>query len=314
MIAYISHRVLGMIPVLFLVSLGTFLAIRVLPGDLATAKLGDNANPEDVAALRIELGLDRPLIVQYGEWIGGVLSGDPGDSLKSGIPVGKTLLRRIPATLELALLSIIVAFVIGIPLGIIAAVRQDRATDQIIRVVAVVGQAIPSFWIAIVTLTMLSLYFSWAPPFEYRSVFDDPVHNMKQMLIPALILGYAQAATLMRFTRSAMLEVLRQDYMRTARSKGLRSSTVIQRHGLRNAMNPILSISGVQLSALIGGSVIVEQIFSLPGVGSLTLDAIVTRDYPQLQLNVLFLALVVTFMNLVVDLSYGILDPRLRPN
>ncbi|MGE3074457.1 MAG: ABC transporter permease [Dehalococcoidia bacterium] len=312
MIAYIFQRILGILPVLFMVSLATFFAIRVLPGDLATARLGDNATPEAVADLRDELGLNRPLVVQYGEWISGIVRGDPGNSLKSGLPVGTTLKQRLPATIELAVLSIVVSFLIGIPLGVMAAVRQDRFLDQVIRVVAVVGQAVPSFWVAIVSLTLLSIYWSWAPPFEYRSVVEDPIHNMKQMLLPALILGYAQSATLMRFTRSAMLEVLRQDYIRTARAKGLRSSTVMWRHGLRNAMNPVLSISGVQLSTLIGGSLIIEQIFSLPGVGKLTLDAIVTRDYPQLQLNVLFLALAVTATNLAVDLSYGWLDPRLR--
>jgi peptide/nickel transport system permease protein len=311
---YIVRRLLSAIPVLLLVSLATFFGIRVLPGDLATVRLGENATPQDVEALRNELGLDRPLPIQYLDWLGNTLRGDPGDSLKSGLPVLPLLRQRLPTSIELGLLAVMVSFAIGIPLGVVSAVRHGSVVDQTIRVVAVVGQAVPTFWFAILVLTFLSLNFGWAPPFEYKSLVDDPIHNAKQMLLPAVILGYTQSATLMRFTRSAMLEVLRQDYMRTARAKGLRHTTVIWRHGLRNAMNPILSIAGVQLSALIGGSLIIEHIFSLPGVGKLTLEAIFSRDYTQLQLNVLFLATVVTMMNLLVDLSYGIADPRIRPH
>jgi peptide/nickel transport system permease protein len=312
MTTYIVTRLLSVLPVLFLVSLATFFGIRVLPGDLATVRLGDSATEQDVAELRSELGLDQPLPVQYIEWLGNTLRGDAGDSLQSGLPVLPLLRQRLPASIELGVLAVIVSFAIGIPLGILSAVRHGSILDQSIRVVAVLGQAVPTFWLAILALTFLSLNFGWAPPFQYKSIIEDPLHNAKQMLLPAVILGYAQSATLMRFTRSAMLEVLRQDFIRTAHAKGLASRTVVWRHGLRNALNPILSIAGVQLSLLMGGSLIIEQIFSLPGVGKLTFDAIVARDYTQLQLNVLFLAAVVTLMNLLVDLAYGIVDPRVR--
>ncbi len=312
MLRYTSTRLLSTIPVILLVSIVTFVSIRILPGDLAVVKLGQNASPEDVKRLREILGLDVSLHLQYFDWIRGMLRGDPGQSLTTNLPVGDQLWRRLPVTLELAVLSMTFAGLLGIPLGIVSAVRQGRAIDHVVRVFAVLGQAVPNFWTAMVALTFLSLYAGWVPPFVYRSFWTEPWHNTQQFLLPMMILGYGLAAIIMRLTRSAMLEVLRQDYMRTARAKGLGERTLIYRHALRNALIPIVTVVGTQLGALIGGTVIIEQIFSLPGIGRLTLRAIIDRDYTQLQFNVLFIASAVVLANLLVDLSYAFLDPRIR--
>jgi peptide/nickel transport system permease protein len=312
MTRYVVVRLVSALPVLALVTLLTFIAIRVLPGDLAQMRLGDNATPENVRALREELGLDEPVLEQYGAWASDLLRGDPGVSLQSGLPVAQQFRSRLPVTLELALVSTLVSIVLAVPLGVVSAVRRGGLLDHIVRVLAVLGQAVPSFWLAIVALTFLSIYAHWAPPFAYRTPWTDPVHNMKQLLLPSLILGYAQSALLMRIVRSTMLEILEQDYIRTARAKGLRDRTVVFKHALANALIPIITVIGVQTGTLIGGTIVLEQIFSLPGIGKLTLVAITSRDYTQLQFNVVFIAVMVVLMNLIVDLGYLYADPRLR--
>ena len=312
MTRYLVVRLIASLPVLVLVTLLAFAAIRIVPGDLAEVRLGEGATPQDVEALRSELGLDAPLYEQYLDWIAGLLRGDPGDSLQSDLPVGEQFRKRLPVTIELAILTTLVSLTIAVPLGVLSAVKSGTILDHFVRVAAVLGQAVPTFWLAILALTFLSIYWHWAPPFSYRHPWDDPWHNLQQLLLPALILGYAQSSLLMRTVRSAMLEVLTQDYIRTASAKGLRGRTVVLRHALRNALIPTTTIVGIQTTTLMGGTIVLEQIFSLPGVGKLTLDAITARDYTQLQFNVVFIAMIAMGINLAVDLSYLYSDPRLR--
>jgi peptide/nickel transport system permease protein len=313
MASYIARRLLQTLGVLVIVSAVTFTLVNLLPGDIVVTRLGDNATPQDVAKLRTEMGLDEPLPIRYVQWIGGLLTGDPGKSLTSNVTVTEQLQRRIPVTLELAILGIALSVVIGVPLGVVSAAYRDRPIDHFVRVFAVLGQAVPGFWLAILALTLMSIYFSWVPPFSYKSVWDDPIHNFKQFWLPALLTGYGLSASVMRLTRAAMLEVLSQDYIRTARAKGLGAFPVTYRHALRNALIPIVTIVGAQVGGLIGGAILIETVFSLPGVGRLTLQAISDRDYTQIQFNVLVIGFAVSLVNLLVDISYGYLDPRIRP-
>lgn len=312
MARYTLSRLALALPVLLLVTAITFFSIHIIPGDLAAAKLGDNANPESVAALRQKMGLDAPIVVQYLRWLKGLISGNPGISLTSDQPVAEQLRRRLPVTLELAALSACFSLLIGVPLGVLSALRRGKPTDHVVRVVAVLGQAVPSFWLGILALTVLSIYFSWAPPVTYAPIWVNPFANVQQFALPVLITGYALSAVVMRVTRSAMLDVLSQDYIRVARSKGLAGGVVIYRHAMRNALIPIVTIAATQIGALVGGTILVETVFSLPGVGRLTLAAINDRDYTQLQFNVVVFGAVVLLVNLAADLTYVFLDPRIR--
>mgnify|MGYP000985367637 CR=1 FL=1 len=310
MIRYLVSRIISAIVVIAIVTALTFLIVRVLPGDLAAARLGENATPEDVAKLRDQMGLNEPVLVQYGDWLGGLLRGDPGRSLTTDLSVVDQLTRRLPLTAELTAMAIAFSVLIGIPLGVISAVRRGSVTDQSVRIFAVLGQAIPSFWLGTLALTFSSIYFNWVPPVTYRSFLDDPLANLQQVALPVIVAGYAQSAIVMRLTRSSMMEVLSHDYIRTARSKGLGNRVVVLRHALRNALVPIVTVVGAQAGALIGGMIIVETVFSLPGVGRLTYQAIMEHDYNQLQFNVLVVSTFVVFLNLTVDLLYQYLDPR----
>ena len=311
---YILRRLLLAVPTLLLVSVIVFTLIRLVPGDTLMANLAESGNipKENLDAARRQLGLDKPLPRQYLDWMWGILRLDPGNSFMSGTPAERALIRSLPVSVELAILSLIVAGTLGLPLGTLSAILQDRPLDHLIRFVSVLGLALPNFWVAIVVVVLMSRYLHYLPSTLYRDPWEDPWTNFTQMMIPAAILGINISATVMRMTRSSMLEVLRHDYIRTAWAKGLRTRTVIVRHALRNALIPVLTIFGTTLSFLIGGSVLMEFIFSLPGVGGLTLTAIQRRDYIQIQLNVLFIASVLIVMNLIVDLLYNWLDPRLR--
>jgi peptide/nickel transport system permease protein len=311
---YILRRLLLAVPTLLLVSVIVFTLIRLVPGDTLMANLAESGNipKENLDAARRQLGLDKPLPRQYLDWMWGIVRLDPGNSFMSGTPAERALIRSLPVSVELAILSLIVAGTLGLPLGTLSAILQDRPLDHLIRFVSVLGLALPNFWVAIVVVVLMSRYLHYLPSTLYRDPWEDPWTNFTQMMIPAAILGINISATVMRMTRSSMLEVLRHDYIRTAWAKGLRTRTVIVRHALRNALIPVLTIFGTTLSFLIGGSVLMEFIFSLPGVGGLTLTAIQRRDYIQIQLNVLFIASVLIVMNLIVDLLYNWLDPRLR--
>ena len=311
---YITRRVLQGIVVLFLVSFVVFSLVRLLPGDAILMQLDQAAAPtqENLQKARQELGLDRPFLEQYRVWISGVLRGDLGNSLTSRRPVLQELLKRINLTSHLALMALTIALLIAIPVGVLAAVRQDTIADYLGRLFAILGLSLPDFWLATVTITFLAIWFRWMPPIGFAPIWVDPARNLSQLLLPALIIGARLAAVSMRMTRSSLLEVLRQDYIRTAWAKGLRERVVIVKHAFKNAFIPVVTIIGQQFSVLLGGTVIVEFIFLQPGVGSLMLDAVVLRDYTLIQGAVLFFAAVTVVMNLLVDLSYAWLDPRIR--
>jgi peptide/nickel transport system permease protein len=310
---YILRRVLGSIPVLFLVTFGAFALIRIIPGDLATLKLGAEATPAELEEYREKLGLNDSMPVQYVKWLGDALRGDFGDSQWEFRPVSEVVKDKFPVTFELALFAVAVSTVIALPFGVISAVRQDSILDQALRFIAILFLAIPSFWLAILVITLPSIWWGWKPPLTgYAEIWEDPVLNLKRMLWPALVIGASSAALVMRLTRSSLLEVLRQDYIRTAWAKGLRERSVIYRHALKGAMIPVVTVVGLQLSVLLGGAVIAEQVFSLPGMGRSMLGAISKRDYALVQSYVLVFSVVYLVMNLLVDIIYGYLDPRIR--
>jgi peptide/nickel transport system permease protein len=311
---YVGRRALQGVLVLWLVSIMIFSLVRILPGDAILMQLDQAAapTPEVLARARQELGLDRPLLQQYRIWMGGMLHGDLGRSLISRRPVTQELLKRISLTCHLAVLSMGIGLMIALPIGILSAVRQDTAADYIGRFIAVLGLSLPDFWLATVAITFLAIWAGWIPPIGFAPIWADPGRSLSQLLIPAIIIGARLAAVSMRMTRSSLLEVLRQDYIRTARAKGRRERGVVLGHALKNALVPVITVLGQQFSVLLGGTVIVEVIFLQPGVGSLMLDAVQLRDYTVIQGAVLFFAAVIVVVNLLIDMSYAWLDPRIR--
>jgi len=311
---YITRRVLHGLLVLWLVSLVIFSLVRILPGDAVIMQLDQAAapTPEVLTRARQELGLERPFLAQYRTWISGVVQGDLGRSLITRRPVTQELLRRINLTSHLAVMSVIVALLIALPVGVLSAVKQDTLSDYVGRLLAILGLSLPDFWLATVVITFLAIWFQWIPPIGFAPLWVDPVRCLSQLLIPAVIIGARLAAVSMRMTRSSLLEVLGHDYIRTARAKGARERAVVVRHALKNALIPVVTVVGQQFSVLLGGTVIVEFIFLQPGVGSLILDAVLLRDYTLIQGAVLFFATVIVVTNLLVDLSYAWLDPRIR--
>lgn len=314
---YVARRLLYLIPTLLLVSIIIFWLMRILPGDVATLILiGPEGNrvptPEQIAQLNRELGLDRPLIVQYFDWLFGVIVLDAGKSLWTDEPVFTELFRRLPLTLELGLLSTTISTALAIPIGILAAVKRGTMADYTVRSFAVLGLSMPSFWAGILIILLLVKYFGWIPPLGYKGPFENPVANLQQLIWPALALGYSNAALVSRLVRSSLLEVMREDYVRTARSKGLKESHVVIRHALKNSMLPVITIIGLGIAGIVGGTVVMETVFSLPGVGRFMVDAINHRDYPVVQTLTFVFAVIYALTNLIVDLSYGFLDPRIR--
>jgi peptide/nickel transport system permease protein len=313
---YLLRRLIATVPVLIVVSLIVFVIMRVAPGDVAQMLLsgdsGSAASAQDVHHLRQQLGLDRPYHVQYMAFLAGLVRLDPGQSLWTSQPILVELGRRIPVTLELALLAIAISWAIALPTGILSAVFQDTWIDYVFRVFSVAGLALPVFWTGTLLLLLLVQQLHWMPPLGYVSPMDDPRLNIQQFIWPALIIGYATAAILSRMTRSAVLEALREDYVRTARAKGLRGVVVVGRHVLKNAVPPVLTVSAVQMGNLLGGAVISETIFTLPGVGRFLVDAILHRDYPVVQTIVILFGVVVVALNLMTDLLYAWCDPRTR--
>jgi peptide/nickel transport system permease protein len=309
---YLARRLLLVIPTLIGVSMIVFLLVRLLPGDAVTMLLQEYAYAKDVEEMRARLGLDRPIYVQYLDWIGGVLQGDLGTSLRNKTPVAEELLGRMPVTAELGLLAMLIGLVVAIPVGVISAVRQDTWSDYLGRSTAIGLLAIPAFWLGTLVITLPSVWWGWTPPLRYTRLLDDPAKNLGHVIIPAIILGLGLSGTLMRLTRAQMLEVLRQDFVRTAAAKGLAERAVVMRHALKNAFIPVLTLLGLQVSILVGGTVVLESVFVLPGMGRYLLEAVQYRDYPVIQgLNLIF-AVVIIVANLVVDLLYGWLDPRVR--
>ena len=309
---YVLRRLLLLVPTLLLVTLLVFSIIRLLPGDIVTLMMSEQGYAGDRTKLEQMMGLDRPFHRQYLTYLGNVLQGDLGVSFWTKEPVAEEILRRLPVSLELALLAMLFGILIAVPTGIFSAIRQDTWLDYLFRTGAIGGLSIPGFWLATVVIVGASIWWQWVPPMRYTPFARDPVKNLSQLLLPAIILGLALSASIMRMTRSMVLEVLREDYVRTAWAKGLPGSAVIARHVLKNAMIPVVTVMGLQLSALLGGTVIMESIFVLPGMGKFLLDAITWRDYPVIQGINLFLATGIIGLNLLIDVTYAYLDPRIR--
>ena len=312
--AYIGRRLLALIPTLFFASLIVFISIRLIPGDVIDLMLAQNdiVTGQDRAKIEAALGLDQPVYIQYFRWIGDALSGDLGSSLWQNVPVTDQLLVSLPITFELGLLALIVALSVSIPIGVYSAMRQDTAGDYVARSFSLVMLAIPSFWLGTLVMVFPSVWWRWAPELEYIPFFDDPVTNLKHMIVPAILLGLSMSAVTMRMTRTMMLEVMRQDYIRTARAKGVGEKLLVVRHALRNGLIPVITLIGLQAPLLIGGAVILEQIFVVPGMGLLLLEAVFQRDYPVISGVFLVVGVGVLVINLLVDLSYGWLDPKVR--
>lgn len=314
---YLVRRMLLFIPTLLAVSIIIFSILRVIPGDVAVYILvgggeGTSATAESVAAFRRELGLDKPLHLQYMDWVVSLAQLDLGKSLFTRVSVAEELLNRFPVTIELALIATVISVLTGVPLGLLSAIRQDTWLDHIVRFVSIGGVTIPNFWLATLVILALVTYFRWIPPLGFPSLAEDPIKNLQIMILPSFVLGYHFAAYLSRMTRSSVLEVLRNDYVRTAWSKGLAERVVVVRHVLRNALLPIVTVLGFQFGVLLSGTVVVETIFVIPGVGLTLIDAISTRDYPVVQALIVLFAFVLLVINLVVDVLYGWLDPRIR--
>ena len=329
--AYIIRRLLLIIPTLFILSILIFLSVRFIPGDIIDTMAGTIDSTQmhlDREAVERILGLDVPVYVQYGRWIGvlptpdwitkeshfnGILQGTLGQSLIGGqLPIEEQILAKLPVTIELGVVAIIIGLVIALPVGIYSAIRQDTAADYVGRTAAVIGLATPNFWLAIMVTLYPAIWWGWSPSVEYIPLVEDPLGNLGMFIIPAVILGTAMSAATMRVTRTMMLEVLRQDYIRTAWSKGLKEKVVIVRHAVKNALIPVVTLIGLQLPLLVGGSVIMENIFNLPGIGRMFLDSLEARDYPVIQGVNLFFATVVMLSILLIDVIYPYLDPRVR--
>jgi len=312
MTGYIVRRLLTSIIVLFMVTLLVFGALHIIPGDPTTLMLGMEATEEARRALRHQLGLDLPVHIQYLTWLGKVLRGDLGQSLALKDDISKLLVQRLPTTIPLAVLTMLIAVVIALPAGVLSALKRSSKTDWLISMFAFAGLSLPNFWVGVLLILVFSLYLRVLPPGGYVSIMDDPAEGIRRLLMPAVALGAALAASLTRMTRSSMLEVMGQDYIKTARAKGLAERTVIVAHALRNALIPTVTVLGLQIGQLLGGALIIEEIFSLPGVGRLTIHAVYDRDFPLVQGAVLFIAMVFSMVNLLVDILYVYLDPRIH--
>ena len=309
---FIVRRLLLAALTLFVVSVLTFFMLRLIPGDIVDLMISDFGYAADRQAILAQLGLDRPIYVQFAEWFGGLFIGNLGDSLWTDRPVTAELARRYPVTLELAVVALVVSTAVSIPIGIITAVRQDTWPDYLLRSVSIGLVAVPILWIGTLVVTLPALFFGWAPPLNYVPFTEDPIGNLSVMALPSLIVGIPLMGGTIRMTRAMMLEVVRQDYIRTAWAKGLPPRAVWYRHAVRNALIPVLSLIGLQIPFLLGGTVIIEQIFNLPGMGVYMLQSLQQRDYVPAQTIVLVFAAGTVLINLIVDLLYGVLDPRIR--
>ncbi len=299
--------------VLFVISVIVFVAVRAIPGDVCSIVLAtSDVDKQQCDAIDKELGLDKPVVTQYFSYMGGVVRGDFGTTLVSKQDVWGQIRTRIPLTLEITILSTVFALLLAIPIGVISAVRQDTVADYGLRLVTIGWLSIPSFWLGTVLIVFPAKWWGYSPPVGYVDIWQDPLKNLEQLYLPAIALGLALSASLARITRSSMLEVLRQDYIRTARAKGLRERMVVVHHGLRNAMIPVTTLFGLQVGVLFGGTVVLETIFTLPGLGSLLFNAVRIKDYSQVQGLVLLFAFVLVTINLLVDISYAWFDPRIR--
>jgi peptide/nickel transport system permease protein len=315
--AYIAKRCLLFVPTLLLATLIAFLLLRVIPGDPALVKLmgetGDSKfTPAELHDLQVKLGTDKPLYVQYGTWVWGMLRLDFGQSMFFEEPVADDLLAKFPITLELTVLAMLIATIIAVPLGLVSALKQDTPADYVSRIISITGVALPNFWVGILIVYFLVLLFAWMPPLGYANLWEDPATNLQQFVFPALALGFFEMAFTARVTRSSMLEVYREDYTRTARGKGLSERVVILRHALKNALLPVVTVAGFQFGRLLAGTVVIENIFMIPGMGKLLVDSVFHRDYTEVQAIVMVITVSVLLLNLLLDVMYGWLNPRIR--
>ncbi len=312
--SFIIRRLLALFPTLMFTSIIVFASIRLIPGDVIDLMLAQNdiSTGNDRERIEAALGLDEPIYVQYFSWMGAALQGDLGRSLWQNVPVTEQLAATLPITFELGFLALVVALTVAIPIGIYSAMRQDTAGDYIARSFSLLMLAIPSFWLGTLVMVFPSVWWRWAPPLQYTPFLEDPIKNLSHMIVPAILLGLSLSAVTMRMTRTMMLEVLRQDYIRTARAKGLSENLVVLRHALRNGLIPVVTLVGLQAPMLVGGAVVLEQIFVVPGMGLLLLEAVFQRDYPVVTGVFLVVGVAILSINLLVDLTYGFLDPKVR--
>jgi peptide/nickel transport system permease protein len=312
MISFLVRRLAQLVPVTLVMCAVVFLTAVMLPGDPTLSILGENAPADQRAALREELGLNQPILLQFGQWLGRALSGDLGSSYKTGEPVVQMLATRIPVTLQLTLFAVALSLLIGVPLGILAALKRNSWIDSVVSALAMSSMAIPFFWVGILLIMLFTITLGWLPPSGYVPFSVDPVTNLKLMIMPTVTVGTAQAALVMRQTRATMLGVLSQDYIRTARAKGASETRIILGHALRNALIPVVTVVSLQFGALIGGTVVTETVFSLPGLGRMMTDAIFERDFMVVQGAILVVVLGVIIVNLITDITYFLLDRRVR--
>ncbi len=312
MTAYILRRLVMLIPVMLVVGVVVFALVHLTPGDPAAVILGDRATAEDIARLRTQLGLNDPLPVQFVRWFGNMLRLDFGESIFLGEPVTRALLDRVQPTVLLTLYALSIQLLIGVPTGVLAAVRHNSPLDRVLTVMAISGSAIPTFFLGIVLILLFAVRLRWLPSGGYVPLGEDPVEHVKSMLLPAFALGFSAAGLLARMVRSSMLDVLREDYVRTAWAKGLPEQAIIVRHALRNALIPALTVIGISVGALLGGAVVTETVFTIPGMGRLVVQSIARRDYPVIQGAIVAIALTYVLVNLAVDVLYVYIDPRVR--
>lgn len=313
--SYVAARLLLVVPTILGVAIVIFLLLRVVPGDIVEqryAGTGTYVPQETLDQERHRLGLDKPVVIQMADWLWGIARLDLGDSMWTGRPITKEVGIRFQLSLQLAIMATAIATLIAVPLGTIAALKQDTWIDHVVRVFAIAGLAMPSFWLGILIILILLNLFGWLPPLFFTPFWKDPVRNLSQLIVPALAVGYRYSAVAARMTRSSVIEVLRDDYIRTARAKGLKEAVVVTRHALRNAIPPIVTVIGLEFAFLLGGLIVTEQVFNLNGLGMLFVEAISHRDYTMTQALVLLIALAYILVNLVLDLLYGWLDPRIR--
>ncbi|WP_342430956.1 nickel ABC transporter permease [Neobacillus sp. FSL H8-0543] len=316
MIEYILRRLMYGILVILIMVIFVFFVMRAVPGDVVALQLAEasSVSEEQVDEIKSQLGLDKSIGAQLVVWLTGAVQGDLGNSLWSNQPVVEMIANRMPVTLELTFLSVILAIIIGIPIGVISAVKHNTFIDHILRVTSVGGLSIPNFWLGLIILMILSLVFNWIPPLGFQTFSENPIINLQQMIFPSLVLAVTLASSIIRMTRSALLEVLHTDFIRTIRSKGAKERVVIYKHALRNSLVSVITLIGIQIGTLLGGTVVLETIFSLPGLGSLIFESVTIRDYPIVQASVLTFGSMFLLVNLVVDVMYGWIDPRIRNN
>lgn len=312
MIQFVGRRLIATVPLLFFVSLVVFSFVHVLPGDPAVLFLGEEADAETAARFRARLGFDRPLVTQYVEWLSRAVRGDLGRSLRTNQPVTEAILQRLPVTLELLGAALLVSLTIAIPMGIVSAVKRNSGVDLLSTLFALAGFSMPNFWLGLMLIYVFALVLRWLPPSGFVPLVSAPGDNLRSLILPAITLGTALAALVTRQLRSGMLEVLRQDYVRTAQAKGLSQRIVVGKHALKNALIAVVTVIGLQVGALLGNTIITESLFALPGVGRLLIDAVFSRDFFIVQGGILFLALGYVVSNLAVDVLYSYLDPRIR--